>query len=182
LSHQAPCCQACLQDPPPYHRVQALFDYAWPIDQCIAHFKAHDQQYLGKILGSLMSSKLTPVFQPDILIPVPLHPQKQCQRGFNQTRELARIIAKEHRWRLEEGICARRGKMVSQRALSAKKRAHNVQSHSFVAKPVLQGKHVLVIEDVVTTGATVSALTLALLRSGAKTVEIWTCARTCLRN
>jgi ComF family protein len=171
-------CGPCLLDPPSYSRCQALFDYAWPIDQFIRRFKDHDQHYFAKILGSLMANKLTPQHLPDCIIPVPLHPKRQRQRGFNQTLELARVIAAVRQWPLEKHACQRLRDTPAQRTLSASRRLTNIKAQAFVISSRLEGKKVLVIEDVVTTGTTMNAFTKALQNAGVRSVEIWACCRT----
>jgi len=171
-------CGECLRSPPPFDLIQALFDYVWPVKEFIADLKYQHQLHFAKLLGRLMAQTFTPRTPVDCIIPMPLAKMRQQQRGFNQTIELARVIAKYHQLPLHVNYCFREGNKKAQSSLSARQRKHNVTANLFTVKQPIQGKHILVIEDVVTTGATASAFTRALKQAGAATVEIWACCRT----
>lgn len=171
-------CGQCLYQVPPYERLQALFDYQWPLTRFISNLKFHGQLHFAKMLGSLMNQYLTPLTPVDCIVPVPLHPKRQQSRGFNQTLEIAKVIATRKNLLLDKWSASKIIHTEAQSGLSAKKRSQNISERAFAIHPNFQAKHVLVIEDVVTTGATVEALTKALKRAGAETVEIWACCRT----
>jgi len=165
-------------NPPPYDRIQALFDYRWPLSHFISRLKYQGDLYFARWLGTLMAMRLTPHYHPEVVIPVPLHPLRQQERGFNQTLELARVIVKKKKWKLDPWGCTRETNTVKQSFLRASERIQNVRHAAFIAQQSFEGKHVLVIEDVVTTGATAVAFSKILKEAGAVTVEIWACCRT----
>ncbi|HRE30370.1 MAG TPA: phosphoribosyltransferase family protein, partial [Candidatus Berkiella sp.] len=168
----------CNDETMPYERLQALFDYAWPLNIFISQWKYGEQLAFAKMLAHFMVSRLAPAYPPDCILAMPLHPQRLCERGFNQSIELATQIACTLRVPLDRWSCTRVTHTLPQSQLTAQKRAKNIRSSSFHLKPSFQAKHVLIIEDVVTTGATISALSRCLKQQGVKTVEIWCCCRT----
>lgn len=173
-------CRHCLTIPPEYDRLQSLFEYRWPLDVFIGKLKYGGQLHFSRMLGSLMAQKLTPLVTPDCIIPMPMHPLRQRERGFNQTIELASIIAKKRNWKLDRWSCIRSLHTQAQSKLSAKIRAKNLTPRTFAVHKDFCAKKVLIIEDVVTTGATINALTIALKRANVKTIEIWSTCRTIL--
>lgn len=173
-------CYQCLQHPPSYTRLQALFDYAWPLNTFIGQFKYKGHLHFAKMLGKIMAERLIFTYPIDCIVPMPLHPARQRERGFNQTLELANIIAKHWQLPLDRWSCTKKRNTLAQSLLSARARASNVTARAFAITPLFSAKHVLVIEDVVTTGATVNALARALTDAGVATVEIWSCCRTIL--
>uniref|UniRef100_A0A0Q9YFN1 DNA utilization protein GntX n=1 Tax=Candidatus Berkiella aquae TaxID=295108 RepID=A0A0Q9YFN1_9GAMM len=168
----------CADKTLPYERLQALFDYAWPLNLFISQWKYGEQLAFAKMLAHFMVKRLTPAYLPDCVLAMPLHPKRLRQRGFNQSVELASQIAHALRVPLDRWSCTRVTHTVSQSQLTAQKRAKNIRTSTFHLKPNFQAKHVLVIDDVVTTGATISALSRCLKHQGVKTVEIWCCCRT----
>lgn len=168
----------CAIKPPPYEALHALFDYAWPINSVIAKWKYGGQLYFAKMLANFMVERLTLLYKPDCIIPVPLHPQRLRERGFNQSIELAIEIAKRKKIPLDRRSCTRAINTSTQSQLSKKGREKNIRPHTFAIDSAFKAKHVLMIEDIVTTGATVKALSARLKRQGVQTVEIWCCCRT----
>lgn len=170
-------CQ-CAVKLPSYDALQAVFDYAWPINRFIAKWKYGGQLHFTRLLANFMVEQLTLNFPVDCVIPVPLHPQKLRARGFNQSIELASVIAKHHGITLDKWSCTRISYTHTQSQLSAQQRIKNLHAATFQINATFKAKHVLIIEDIVTTGATMQALSTALKRHGVQTVEIWCCCRT----
>jgi ComF family protein len=168
----------CALKLPPYDALQAVFDYAWPVNRFIAKWKYGGQLHFTRLLAHFMVEQLTPRFPVDCIIPVPLHPLKLRSRGFNQSIELSQVIAKHHGFLLDRWSCTRTSHTNAQSHLSAQQRITNLHTASFAINKAFKAKHVLIIEDIVTTGATIRALTMALKRQGVQTVEIWCCCRT----
>ena len=111
----------------------------------------------------------------DVIVPMPLHWRKQWQRGFNQSELLAQAVGK--RWNVPVKKLARRIRATTvQAGLTAAKRRANV-SGAFRAKAAIKGRKVLLVDDVMTTGATASACASALKRAGAASVTLLTLAR-----
>ena len=120
-------------------------------------------------LGGIIDSR------PDVLIPIPLHPDRLRERGFNQAMELARPIAKHLGLHLDPHNCVRQQTTAPQSDLSRKERIKNVKGAFEVLKPV--SGHVVIIDDVMTTGSTAHEFAKTLLQAGASSVDVWVCAR-----
>ncbi|MGH8400233.1 MAG: ComF family protein [Gammaproteobacteria bacterium] len=152
--------------------------YAWPLDHLIQRFKFKADLATGQLLGNLLAGFLAAADspRPDCLIPVPLHPSRLRERGFNQALELARPVSRRLQVPLASGLCRRVRQTEAQSRLDAKSRQRNLQG-AFEVTPGVAGLDVAILDDVVTTGATVAALALALRETGAREVRIWSLAR-----
>ena len=118
------------------------------------------------------------VFEPpERIIPVPLHAQRISQRGFNQAAELARYLSRALAIPIAINAVTRVRQTSPQTGLPENSRRKNVRG-AFHARADVYGRHVAIVDDVVTTGSTVSELALTLKRSGAKRVDVWALART----
>ncbi|MFI4937347.1 MAG: phosphoribosyltransferase family protein [Candidatus Berkiellales bacterium] len=171
-------CDRCQYQTPPYDKLQALFEYQWPVDAFIGKLKYNAQLSFAKILGKLLAMHLTPLTPVDCIVAMPLAPDRQRERGYNQSILLAEEVAKIQQIKLDRWSCIRKINTSSQATLSASKRASNITENAFAISRQFNAQHVLVIDDVVTTGSTVKAFTLALKNAGVKTVEVWACCRT----
>ena len=171
-------CGACQKDPPLYRSVYCFAPYAAPLDRLILQFKFQQKLYIGKKLGALMAQDIMSrqLPQPDVLLPIPLHSRRLRQRGYNQALELARPIATELGVSLDFNNCVRTKETTEQIGLSAKLRRSNLKG-AFELKDNFQGKRVAIVDDVMTTGSTVSELSRQLLQAGATSVDVWVCAR-----
>lgn len=143
----------------------------------ILDLKYHHRLELARTLGRLFAERLRKLSKPpDAIVPVPLHPSRLRQRGYNQSLEIARVVAK----RLDLPIVTRGAKRVrataAQTTLPLKQRARNVRN-AFAVNGDLKGKHVAIVDDVMTSGHTVGALAKALRRAGAKEISVWVVAR-----
>ena len=134
-------------------------------------------QLLGKLMAREIALKEMPL--PQLLLPVPLHAKRLRQRGYNQALELARPIANSFGLPIDTSSCMRRKATTEQVGLSAKKRKSNIKD-AFEITGDFRNKHVAIIDDVMTTGSTVSELSQQLLQAGAKQVDVWVCARAVL--
>jgi ComF family protein len=174
-------CGACQQRPPPYDSAFAAFPYSFPIDRLISRLKFNAKLTHARLLGQLMTdvlkASLPEAEWPEAIIPVPLHSKRLYTRGFNQSLELARYVARELRIPLQiENV--RRVRLTSpQTGLSEKERRKNVR-RAFEMSSKLESRHVAIIDDVITTGSTAAELTRTLKRSGIKRVDVWALART----
>ena len=175
----APICGSCLHRPPPFSAF-APFLYAQPLDRLIIELKFQGRLYLGRTLGMLLADAVASQApaMPDLLVPVPLHPARLRERGYNQAVELARPVGR--RLGLPVADAARRTRATpGQAGLSAKERRRNVRgSFEAVAPNRLKGKRVAIVDDVFTTGATATEMANCLKRAGAASILIWTLART----
>ena len=175
-------CPACLVRPPPYDRVIAPWSFVPPLSGLIHRMKYHRDLAAAGALGRLLASKLGagPGFPaPDAVIGLPQSRRRLLQRGFNHAEELAAIVRKSLDVARPHGILiARRHSPPQARTRSAAERHANV-ANAFTVRRWPPGlRRVAVVDDVLTTGATVSALARALKASGAERVDVWCCART----
>lgn len=170
-------CGQCLQRPPPFERVLSPYLYESPMDHLIQQFKYSGRLEMARLLGQLMAQWLAPRLDtlPEEIIPVPLHRRRLRERGFNQALELARPLARQFSLPLNTQACQRTRFTTPQFGLSAKERAKNVKNAFQVEGPI--GKHVALVDDVMTTGQTVSELAKVLRQAGVEEIEVWVCAR-----
>lgn len=160
-------------------RIQSLFDYLPPLDRWIMRFKYKGDLFYADVLAELMVQYLSlPFDRPDCLISIPLHPTRQRERGFNQTLEIAKSVQKKILIPIDVKSCKKNRHTPSQSHFSAIHRRHNIDADVFTLSPDLDGKKVLIIEDVVTTGSTLQAFSSALKNAGVAAIDVWTCCRT----
>jgi ComF family protein len=170
-------CGRCQQQPPAYTQAIALFSYASPIDHLIQGLKYAGRLNNARVLGELMAAKLKSVRpQPDVIMPVPLHPTRLRERGYNQSLELARPIARRLMLPLDYRSVKRIRATPPQTGLSLRERARNVRNAFAVTQP-LAGLHIALVDDVMTTGHTMNALAACLRKAGAARVDVWLAAR-----
>lgn len=179
----AELCGACQRKRPPYDSTHAVFLYEFPISNLVAQFKFQGTISHARLLGRLMASSLKSSMPdlPEFIIPVPLHTRRISQRGFNQSLELARYLSRCLGVALDDKMVGRARHTPPQTGLSERDRRRNVRGVFYVRKD-LQGQHVAIVDDVVTTGSTVSELARTLKRAGAKRVDVWALARTPVNN
>lgn len=173
-----PLCGACLKSLPPWDEAKSPLAYGYPLDKLIQRFKFKGDLAIGRLLGELLADYLAAGgdTKPDLLIPVPLHASRLKERGFNQAIELARPVAKRLRLKLAIDICDRTRATEVQSKLDAAERHKNLRD-AFTVRRSLQGKHVAILDDVITTGATATALAVALKAAGAAHITLWSSAR-----
>jgi ComF family protein len=174
-------CGVCLSGPPRFTaaRAAALFD--GPVRELIHSFKYNRQTQLCRPLGLLTARQLGPFVAaaaPDLVIPVPLHVKRLRQRGFNQAVLLGEVLAREWRVPLSRRNLRRLRWTEPQINLTAAQRAANVRGAFAVADPgVLQGKRIILVDDVYTTGSTVAECARVLFKADAVAVFVITVAR-----
>lgn len=174
LSNQM--CGACIASPPDFDSTRALFRYEYPVSQLLQHYKYQQQLYLANTFTEMLLARL-PQRLPDLIIPMPLHPKRLSERGFNQSLEIARIIAKRLSTPLDYKCCERIKWSLPQASLPLKQRVRNMKG-AFQCQRDLSGLNVVMIDDVMTTGASLNALAKAIKAKGAAHVECWVIART----
>ncbi len=145
------------------------------MDALIGRFKYGGALHYGALLGRLLSEACGDR-RLDGIVPVPLHPARLAERGFNQAQELARPLARGGGLRLLDDVCRRTVATPPQAGLTAQQRYRNLEG-AFAVTVELAGEHLAVVDDVLTTGSTVAALSRELLRAGAASVEAWAVAR-----
>ncbi len=170
-------CGACLKTPPPWDRALSPLLYAWPLDRLLQRFKFNGDLAIGRLLGGLLADFLAAgVAKPDLLLPVPLHATRLRERGFNQALELAQPVSRRLRLTIAQDLCARTRDTAVQSKLDAAARRRNLRT-AFTIRHTLDGAHVAILDDVVTTGATVTALANAVRQAGALRVQVWSLTR-----
>ena len=173
-------CGECLTHPPAFDYTHAALDYTFPVDKLIQVYKYHQQLALARLFGTLLSQIVEPEARPDVILPMPLHPARLRERGFNQALEIAKFIAKDLCLPLATNTARRTVNTPSQATLKWDARKKNMQS-AFTCDTNLQGQHIALVDDVMTSGATLHALAKTLKRAGAAQVRVWVVARALLR-
>lgn len=175
-------CDACRHAPPPLARVVAPFLYGPPLDRWLPRFKFHRDLAAGRLLAQLMLEACARAPRPDALVPVPLHRSRLRSRGYDQALELARPLARALALPLRTDLLSRARATSAQSSLHATERHRNLRGAFAVSVPGTGDRtlprHVALVDDVMTTGATLHAAARALLASGVARVDAWTCART----
>lgn len=177
-------CGQCATQPPAFERVLAPWAYDFPIDSLIARFKHQAKWPLGRLMGELLAQSLQHHFNeglepPDALVPVPLANRRLRQRGFNQASMLARWLSATLKIPCEEQLLRRVLDTPAQQALDARARRRNLrQAFAITPDAVLGNRHLALVDDVLTTGATAQALARLLLDAGAARVDVYCLART----
>lgn len=162
--------------PPPIATMVALLAYEFPVDSALKALKFRRKLYYAPAFGDLLCDALGLVpGDIDALLPVPLHWRRLTFRGFNQALEIGRRIARRHDLPVITDVVRRRATR-AQSGLSAAKRRRNVRN-AFVVRRTLPCSHVLVVDDVVTTGATTRQLATMLLQNGVEKVSVLAVAR-----
>lgn len=179
--HPSPLCQDCVQFHP-------AFDFAWsaclfqePLRSLLHQFKYHQKTQMRHLLVHLMNTFISTqhldIAQFDALLPIPLHATRKRERGYNQSALLAQGLAREWQIPLAKHILKRTQPTPSQTHLHQKERWTNLHE-AFTMKPFtsLKGRSILIIDDLLTTGATTSHAAKVLKQAGAKTVGVLTVA------
>lgn len=169
-------CGACLANPPAYSRIIAALHYTFPVDALIRSLKYRSHLVMAPILANLLIQKIDLSDLPDYIIPMPLHAIRLRERGFNQAVEIGRAIAKKCHIEMLPDACIRVRNTLSQAGLPWREREKNVRN-VFVCKADLSGKHVAILDDVMTSGATINEMAKALRRQGATVIDGWVVAR-----
>jgi ComF family protein len=170
-------CPACLQNPPRWQRIIAPLQYFGPTREYLQQLKYFEAVHLAK---TLCRQCLDPFRQhwprPEVLLPVPLHPERLLERGYNQADEIARIWSRELAIPVDLKTLTRIRATPSQSGLSAGQREDNVRQ-AFAYRAKHEYRHVAIVDDIVTTGSTVTEITKTLHRGGVEFVEVWALAR-----
>jgi ComF family protein len=182
-----PVCGACVIHPPPFSQTVVALPYRYPWDGLLTRLKFQQAVELAGPLAELLGDAvghalvLEPQRRPALVLPVPLSIERQRERGYNQAWELTRRVAR--RWQIParpDGLLRLRS-TVPQLSLPRSQRLANVRGAFALDarwRPAVQGQQVALVDDVMTTGATLTAAADALLRAGAADVQLWVVART----
>jgi ComF family protein len=168
-------CGHCLKNPPPFDCTVAAFDYSFPINKLIQTFKYSQQLALANQLADALDHRL--INLPDAIIAMPLHPLRLQARGFNQSLLLAQRIASKRDLPLLKNAVHRIRHTPPQSTLDWKARSKNLRQ-AFKCEEDLSGKHIAIVDDVMTSGASITELAACLRKAGAHTISAWIIART----
>lgn len=172
-------CAACRSSPPAFDRCVAAFDYAAPVDHLVQGLKYHARLANARVLGTLLAGAVRAqglAAACDVVVPVPLHPERLADRGYNQAAEIARWTARELGLAVDPQALRRLRATPPQVGLGAAERRANLAG-AFLASPALCGRRVAVVDDVVTSAATANAAAHAVRAAGASVVVVWAVAR-----
>ncbi|MDD5329921.1 MAG: ComF family protein [Sulfuricella sp.] len=170
-------CGSCLRHPPAFGHTLAAFSYGFPIDRLLQAFKYAGSLALAEALAEPLAHLAAKHPKPELLLPMPLHPARLKERGFNQALEIARPISRRLDIPLAADACRRTRDTPSQAGLKWQQRRGNVRG-AFACDLDLTGKKVAILDDVMTTGSTLDELSRVLLKRGAAEVSAWVVART----
>lgn len=170
-------CGRCLKKTPSFDETHAPFLYDDTMRFLITELKFNRRYKHARLLGNLLANHLAQTAElPECIIPIPLHRNRYYQRGFNQSIEIARHLSRQLAIPLDLTSCIRSKDTVHQTGQPAKQRRKNIRNAFTVIKPI-KYQHVAIVDDVMTTGATVAALAQALKRHGVGRIDVWVCAR-----
>jgi ComF family protein len=175
-------CGECLRKPPHFSRARAVFRYDEESAELVHAFK-----YQGKTVGRATflalareAGPLTDLDQPELIVPVPLHRSRLRERGFNQALVLARFLFPEQGKKIVPDLLVRTKNTHPQVSLSGQERRRNLKGAFAVQRPErLEGRLVLLVDDVYTTGTTLNECAKVLKAQGAAEVQALTLARVC---
>ncbi len=170
-------CGRCQRRPPPWDAAWAPFRYGWPLDRLESRYKFDGDLATGRVLATLWTREAMVIEPPALLLPVPLHVGRLRQRGYNQALELARPLARAFKIPLHAEVLLRTRATGAQTELEARERRRNVRGAFAVCRQVPLPSHVAILDDVMTTGATLAECTRVLKRAGVRRVDVWALAR-----
>ena len=170
-------CGSCLLAPGPLTSVQAVFDYAFPLDRLLPRLKFHHDFAVGRVLAQCMSERLQRMPERAVIVPIPLHRARLRRRGYDQALELARPLARALQLPLDTHLLQRHRATTAQSRLDAAARQRNLRGAFSVTAGGVPPAHVVLVDDVMTTGATLEAAAHVLREAGVQRVDAWACAR-----
>lgn len=172
-------CGACLTSPPSWQALRFYGLYQNTLKEQLLRFKYGEDLTLIPLLGHMLAQASASLLPVDLVVAMPRHESRLRERGFNQVHELARVTAQAHHLPLSPDSLRRTRPTPPQAQLSAKERQQNPQG-SFAATGV-QGKRVLLLDDIMTTGSTLRHAAAAMCKAGATTVSVAVVARALLK-
>jgi ComF family protein len=177
LAIPAALCGECQRQAPPWHAAWAPFRYGWPLDRLESRYKFGADLAAGRVLSTLWRREPCPMALPQWLLTVPLHRRRLRQRGYNQALELAKPLARALDVSLRQDVLQRTRSTEAQTELDAVSRRRNVRGAFALRAGIALPEHVAVLDDVMTTGATLAECARVLTRAGVQRVDVWALAR-----
>lgn len=169
-------CGRCLRRPPPYARATAALRYEFPVDAMIQRLKYGGQSVIAGYLADALADALAGQGGPDLILAMPLHPLRLRQRGFNQAVLLAERLSRRLGIPVDAGACRRVRDTRPQVGLPVRERHKNIR-HAFACDADLRGRRVALVDDVMTSGASLAELARVVARAGAVETSVWVVAR-----
>lgn len=177
LATPAALCGECQRHPPPWDAAWAPFRYGWPLDRLESRYKFGGDLAAGRVLSTLWQREPRAIALPQLLLAVPLHRRRLRQRGYNQALELGRPVARQLGVPLRHEVLQRIRPTDAQTELDATGRRRNVRGAFALRAGSALPAHVALLDDVMTTGATLAECARVLKRAGAQRVDVWALAR-----
>jgi len=177
LAVPAELCGECLRHEPPWDAAWAPLRYGWPLDRLESLYKFSGDLAAGRVLSAMWQRESRPVELPEVLLCVPLHRSRLRQRGYNQALELARPLAHALHVPLRRDVLQRQRRTDAQTELDAVSRRRNVRGAFALREDAVLPAHVAILDDVMTTGATLAECARVVRRAGVKRVDVWALAR-----
>ncbi len=174
---QAGICGRCQRDPPSFDAVLTPFTYQQPLDFFIGQLKFSQQRAYARLLSHLWLIDTELDRRPEALIAVPLDPRRLAQRGFNQANLLAKLLAKRLAMDLQSDLVKKVRSTAAQTNLDASARRKNLRGSFAIKTRARLPRHVAIVDDVMTTGATANELAQLLRQAGVDKIDVWVCAR-----
>lgn len=172
-------CGRCQTRVPCFDRSLAACAYSDPVTGLVHRLKFGGDLTIARLMGTLLAARVrreSEAALPEVVVPVPLHPLKIARRGFNQSVEIARVAARQLDLPVHTGLVRRRRNTPSQRTLPLKARRGNVKDCFEVTRPP-GVRRIALVDDVMTSGATLDALAAALRLAGDFEIQCWVFAR-----
>ncbi|EGV31797.1 phosphoribosyltransferase [Thiorhodococcus drewsii AZ1] len=172
-------CGRCQKREPPFDRCMTAFRYEAEIPSLVGGAKFEGRLNLVRLLGQCLAVEVNArgLSMPHALVPVPLHPRRLRERGYNQALEIARVLGRELALEVDPDCCTRIAATPPQARLDARARRRNLR-RAFSAREPFGWSHVAIVDDVVTTASTIVELSRVLRRAGAERIDVWAVART----
>jgi ComF family protein len=179
--HESIRCRKCIISPPVFDRVCAMFNYDFPLNKIISQLKFKTKLACGKLLGQLLLQQYQTWYTlesvPEAILPVPLSSIRLRQRGFNQVLEILRPLILATKFPLLDDVCIRVKNTKPQTSINMKYRKRNLLSAFRLLRPI-RYSHIAIVDDVFTTGSTISAVSIILRNVGVQQIDIWCICRT----
>jgi ComF family protein len=172
---QMQVCGRCLLRPPAFDATVAAFEYRFPVDRLVQRFKFAGDLAAGRWLAQRLAAAVRT--RPDLLVVAPLTAARLRTRGFNQALEIARVVGAATGARVGARALEKVRDTAPQPGLGGRERRQNLRG-AFRVTGSMAGRHVAIVDDVMTTGATVAELARVLRQAGARRVDVWVVART----